>query len=79
MRAYQYDITYITDYLSISANARIELDEDCSNLGAVAYALAEQSGRESVIDELGSFDDSLINDIVVTLLLGDEHIELERV
>jgi len=77
MSEYSYRVTFVTKYLTITTNIELELDDTTGNLGDVAYALAAQSGRDSVIDELGSFDETLINDITVTLILDDEDIELE--
>jgi len=77
MSEYSYRVTFVTKYLTITTNIKLELDDTTGNLGDVAYALAAQSGRDSVIDELGSFDETLINDITVTLILDDEDIELE--
>jgi len=77
MSEYSYRVTFVTKYLTITTNIELELDDTTGNLGGAAYALAAQSGRDSVIDELGSFDETLINDITVTLILDDEDIELE--
>jgi hypothetical protein len=78
MSKYNYRVTFVTDYLTVTTNTEIDLDEHTGNWPLAAYTLAAQAGRENVIDELGSFDETLINDITVTLLLDDEEIELEE-
>jgi cytolysin (calcineurin-like family phosphatase) len=46
------------------------------NLSDEAYEQATINGVNNIVDELGRFDETLINDITVTLLLDDEEIEL---
>jgi hypothetical protein len=77
MSEYNYRVTFVTDYLTVTTNTELDLDEHTGNLSLAAYTLAAQAGRDNVIDELGSFEETLINDITVTLLLDNEDIELE--
>jgi cytolysin (calcineurin-like family phosphatase) len=74
--SYDYRVTFVTDYLTITTNVCLELDETTGNLSDEAYEQATINGVNNIVDELGRFDETLINDITVTLLLDDEEIEL---
>jgi cytolysin (calcineurin-like family phosphatase) len=74
--SYDYRVTFVTDYLTINTNVCLELDDTIGNLSDEAYEQATINGVNNIIDELGHFDETLINDITVTLLLDDEEIEL---
>ena len=53
-------------------------DDNFNNLSAEAYEQAVINAENNIIDELGSFDESIVNDITVSLLLDDEEIELTK-
>jgi cytolysin (calcineurin-like family phosphatase) len=74
--SYDYRVTFVTDYLTITTNVCLELDETTGNLSDEAYEQATINGVNNIVDELGRFYETLINDITVTLLLDDEEIEL---
>ena len=74
---YDYRVTFITDYLTITTNVSLNFDDTIGNCSNEAYEQAVINGENNIKDELGQFDESLINDITVTLLLDDEEIELE--
>lgn len=73
---YDYRVTFITDYLTITTNVSLNLDDTIGNCSEEASEQARINGMNNVVDELGRFDETLINDITVTLLLKDEEIEL---
>jgi cytolysin (calcineurin-like family phosphatase) len=74
--SYDYRVTFVTDYLTITTNVSLETDDYFQNLSDEAYEQATINGVNNIVDELGRFDETLINDITVTLLLDDEEIEL---
>lgn len=74
--SYDYRVTFVTDYLTINTNVCLEIDDTVGNLSDEAYEQATINGVNNIVDELGRFDETLINDITVTLLLDDEEIEL---
>jgi hypothetical protein len=74
---YDYRVTFVTDYLTITTNISLNFDDTIGNCSNEAYEQAVINGENNIKDELGQFDESLINDITVTLLLDDEEIELE--
>ena len=74
--SYNYRVTFVTDYLTINTNVCLEIDDTVGNLSDEAYEQATINGVNNIVDELGRFDETLINDITVTLLLDDEEIEL---
>jgi len=74
---YDYRVTFVTDYLTITTNVSLNFDDTIGNCSNEAYEQAVINGENNIKDELGQFDESLINDITVTLLLDDEEIELE--
>jgi cytolysin (calcineurin-like family phosphatase) len=74
--SYDYRVIFVTDYLTITTNVCLEADDYFQNLSDEAYEQATINGMNNIIDELGHFDETLINDITVTLLLDDEEIEL---
>ena len=73
---YDYRVTFITDYLTITTNVSLNLDESMGNCSEEASEQARINGLNNIVDELGQFDETLINDITVTLLLDDEEVEL---
>jgi cytolysin (calcineurin-like family phosphatase) len=73
---YDYRVTFVTDYLTITTNVCLELDETIGNLSDEAYEQATINGMNNIEDEIGKIDETVINDITVTLLLDDEEIEL---
>jgi tetrahydromethanopterin S-methyltransferase subunit B len=75
--AYDYRVTFVTDYLTISTNVSLELDDTTGNLSGEAYEQAVINGMNNIEDEIGKIDETIINDITVTLLLDDEEIEIE--
>jgi cytolysin (calcineurin-like family phosphatase) len=73
---YDYRVTFVTDYLTITTNVCLELDDTTGNLSDEAYEQATINGMNNIEDEIGKIDETIINDITVTLLLDDEEIEL---
>jgi hypothetical protein len=53
-------------------------DDNFNNLSAEAYEQAVINGINNIVDELGHFDETLIKDITVSLLLDDEEIEVGK-
>jgi len=53
-------------------------DDNFNNLSSEAYEQAVINGMNNIVDELGKFDETLINDITVSLLLDDEEIEVGK-
>lgn len=74
--SYDYRVTFVTDYLTITTNVCLELDDTIGNLSDKAYEQATINGMNNIEDEIGKIDETVINDITVTLLLDDEEIEL---
>jgi cytolysin (calcineurin-like family phosphatase) len=73
---YNYRVTFVTDYLTITTNVELEVDDYFQNLSDAAYEQATINGKNNIEDEIGKIDESIINDITVTLILDDEEIEL---
>jgi hypothetical protein len=48
------------------------------NLSDEAYEQASINGMNNIEDEIGKIDETVINDITVTLLLDDEEVELNE-
>jgi len=79
MNGYDYRVTFITDYLTILTQVNLMPDDDnFNNLSSEAYEQAVINGVNNIVDELGQFDETLINDITVSLLLEDEEIEVSK-
>ena len=79
MNGYDYRVTFITDYLTIITQVNLMPDDDnFNNLSSEAYEQAVINGMNNIVDELGQFDETLINDITVSLLLDDEEIEVAK-
>ena len=74
--SYDYRVTFVTDYLTITTNVCLEADDHFQNLSDEAYEQATINGMNNIEDEIGKIDETIINDITVTLLLDDEEIEL---
>ena len=74
--SYDYRVTFVTDYLTITTNVELEVDDYFQNLSDAAYEQATINGKNNIEDEIGKIDESIINDITVTLILDDEEIEL---
>ena len=74
---YSYRVTFVTDYLTIITNVELELDDTTGNCSDEAYKQAAINGMNNIEDEIGKIDETIINDITVTLILDDEEIELE--
>ena len=74
--SYDYRVTFVTDYLTITTNVCLELDDTTGNLSDEAYEQATINGMNNIEDEIGKINETIINDITVTLLLDDEEIEL---
>jgi hypothetical protein len=53
-------------------------DDNFNNLSPEAYEQAVINAENNIVDELGQFDETLINDITVSLLLDDEEIEVGK-
>ena len=69
---YDYRVTFVTDYLTITTNVCLELDDTTGNLSDEAYGRAAVKGMNNIEDEIGKIDETIINDITVTLILDDE-------
>lgn len=79
MNGYDYKVIFITDYLTIITQVNLMPDDDnFNNLSSEAYEQAVINGMNNIVDELGQFDETLINDITVSLLLDDEEIEVGK-
>ena len=79
MNGYDYRVIFITDYLTIITQVNLMPDNDnFNNLSSEAYEQAVINGMNNIVDELGQFDETLINDITVSLLLDDEEIEVSK-
>jgi cytolysin (calcineurin-like family phosphatase) len=79
MNGYDYRVIFITDYLTIITQVNLMPDDDnFNNLSSQAYEQAVMNGMNNIVDELGKFDETLINDITVSLLLDDEEIEVGK-
>jgi cytolysin (calcineurin-like family phosphatase) len=79
MNGYDYRVIFITDYLTIITQVNLMPDDDnFNNLSSEAYEQAVINGMNNIVDELGQFDETLINDITVSLLLDDEEIEVSK-
>lgn len=76
--SYSYRVVFITDYLTIITNVELEAEDTFQNLSGEAYEQAVINGINNIVDELGQFDETLINDITVSLLLDDEEIEVGK-
>ena len=76
--SYSYRVVFITDYLTIITNVELEAEDTFQNLSGEAYEQAVINGINNIVDELGRFDETLINDITVSLLLDDEEIEVGK-
>jgi cytolysin (calcineurin-like family phosphatase) len=74
--SYDYRVTFVTDYLTITTNVCLELDDTIGNLSDEAYEQATINGMNNIEDEIGKIDETVINDITVTLILDEEEIEL---
>jgi cytolysin (calcineurin-like family phosphatase) len=79
MNGYDYRVIFITDYLTIITQVNLmPNDDNFNNLSSEAYEQAVINGVNNIVDELGQFDETLINDITVSLLLDDEEIEVGK-
>ena len=76
--SYDYRVTFVTDYLTITTNVCLELDDTTGNLSDEAYEQATINGMNNIEDEIGKIDETIINDIIVTLILDDEEVELNE-
>lgn len=74
---YDYRVTFVTDYLTITTNVELELDDYTGNCSGEAYSQATFNAMNNIKDEIGRIDENIINDITVTLILDDKEIELE--
>lgn len=73
-----YRVTLVTDYLTITTNVELYLDEYTGNLSAEAYKQAVIEADAMVEYEFGRKISERANDVIVTLILDDEEIELEN-
>jgi hypothetical protein len=79
MDGYDYKVIFITDYLTIITQVNLmPNDDNFNNLSSEAYEQAVINAQNNIVDELGQFDETLINDITVSLLLEDEEIEVSK-
>jgi hypothetical protein len=76
--SYSYRVVFITNYLTIITNVELEAEDTFQNLSSEAYEQAVINGINNIVDELGQFDETLIKDITVSLLLEDEEIEVDK-
>ena len=75
---HDYRVTFVTDYLTIITTVELELDDTTGNCSGLAYEQAVINAKNNVEDGISKIDDSIINDITVTLILDDEEIEIEE-
>jgi hypothetical protein len=75
---YAYRVVFTTNYLTIITTVELEAEDTFQNLSSEAYEQAVINGINNIVDELGQFDETLINDITVSLLLEDEEIEVSK-
>ena len=75
---YSYRVTFVTDYLTIITNVELELSDTTGNLSDEAYGRAAVKGMNNIEEEIGKINETIINDITVTLILDDEEIELNE-
>ena len=68
----------MTDYLVITTTVELEADDNFQNLSDYAYEQAVINAENNLKDELGYFDETIIKNITVTLLLDDEEIEVGK-
>jgi len=73
---YDYRVTFVTDYLTITTNVELDLDDYTGNCSDEAYTQATFNAMNNIKDEIGRIDENIINDITVTLILDDREIEL---
>jgi len=73
---YDYRVTFVTDYLTITTNVELDLDDYTGNCSGEAYSQATFNAMNNIKDEIGRIDENIINDITVTLILDDREIEL---
>jgi len=73
---YDYRVTFVTDYLTITTNVELDLDDYTGNCSGEAYEQATFNAMNNIKDEIGRIDENIINDITVTLILDDREIEL---
>jgi cytolysin (calcineurin-like family phosphatase) len=71
-----YRVTFVTDYLTITTNVCLDLGDTIGNCSSEAYEQAAINGMNNIEDEIGKIDETIINDITVTLLLDDEEMEI---
>lgn len=72
-----YRVTLVTDYLTITTNVELYLDEYTGNLSPEAYKQAVIEADAMVEYEFGRKISERANDVIVTLILSDEEIDLE--
>jgi hypothetical protein len=77
MKEYNYRVTFVTDYLTITTNVNQLLDDTIGNCSVEAYDRAVINAENNIEAEIGQINEYLINDTTVTLVLDDEEIELE--
>lgn len=75
---YDYRVTFVTDYLTITTNVCLELDEITGNCSPEVYQQVATSGMSNVVEEIGTIDWNIVNDITVTLILDDEEVEVDE-
>jgi hypothetical protein len=76
--SYDYRVTFVTDYLKIITNVELELNDTTGNLSDEAYGRAAVKGMNNIEEEIGKINETIINDITVTLILDDEEVELNE-
>jgi hypothetical protein len=76
--SYDYRVTFVTDYLKIITNVELELNDTTGNLSDEAYGRATVKGMNNIEEEIGKINETIINDITVTLILDDEEVELNE-
>jgi UDP-N-acetylmuramate-alanine ligase len=76
--SYAYRVAFVTNYLTIITNIELEAEDNFQNLSAYAYEQACINAMNNVEDEIGKIDETIIQDIIVTLLLDNEEIEVSK-
>jgi hypothetical protein len=75
---YDYRVTLVTDYLTITTNLSLDLDETTGNCSPEVYQQAATNAMSNIEEEIGKIDETIINDITVTLILDDEEVEVDE-
>lgn len=73
---YEYRVTMVVDYLTVTTNISLMLDDNTGNLSSEARDQAIIEADAAIEYDLGRKLSHRANEITVTLLLDDEEVEL---